>query len=230
MKTRTILVVVFSFVLLFDISAQKDNRKITITGRVTDSYYSPVIKALIMIDGETSYVKTDIYGHYKVRVKPSASEIGVFTTISGVVEKQIEGRTRIDFILEKNLFSQPLAPDDNEVVIYDGYGYARESGKTKPITSTDISSNRYASFATIYEILKTIPGVTVVGESVNIRGVGTIGSSAPLFVVNGITVSSVTGIDPAMVRSIDVLKGPAASVYGLEGGNGVILIHTKSGR
>ncbi len=222
--------VVFSFVLLFDISAQKGNRKITITGRVTDAYYSPVIKALILVDGKTSYVRTDIYGHYRIRVKPPVSEIGVFTTISGVVEKPIEGRTRIDFMLDRNLFSQPLTNDDNQVVIYDGYGYARESGKTKPITSTDVSGNRYASFATIYDILKTVPGVTVVGENVNIRGVGTIGSSEPLFVVNGITVNSVTGIDPAMVKSIDVLKGPAATVYGLEGGNGVILIHTKTGR
>jgi len=69
--------------------------------------------------------------------------------------------------------------------------------------------------------------LTVSGNSVTVRGVSSIGSSTPLFVVNGTTVSSVNGIDPAMVKSIEVLKGPSASVYGLQGANGVIIIRLK---
>ena len=147
-----------------------------------------------------------------------------------MVEEPINGRTKIDFMLDKNLFTQAPEQNDDKVIINDGYGYAREGDKTKPVTSTDVSDSKYSSFATIYDILKTLPGVAVIGEEVFIRGVGTTGSSSPLFVINGITVFSVSGIDPAMVKSIDILKGPAATVYGLEGGNGVILIHTRKGR
>jgi TonB-dependent SusC/RagA subfamily outer membrane receptor len=50
------------------------------------------------------------------------------------------------------------------------------------------------------------------------------------FVVNGITVSSISGINPSIVKSIEVIKGPAASVYGLQGANGVISIHLKDGK
>jgi TonB-dependent SusC/RagA subfamily outer membrane receptor len=59
----------------------------------------------------------------------------------------------------------------------------------------------------------------VTGNSVTVRG----SSTAPLYVVNGTTVSSIGGIDPAMVKSVEVLKGPSASVYGLQGANGVII-------
>jgi TonB-dependent starch-binding outer membrane protein SusC len=69
----------------------------------------------------------------------------------------------------------------------------------------------------------------VSGSAVTIRGVGTTGSSSPLFVVNGITTTSISGINPSIVKSIEVLKGPAASVYGLQGANGVILIQLKGG-
>jgi TonB-dependent SusC/RagA subfamily outer membrane receptor len=93
-----------------------------------------------------------------------------------------------------------------------------------------VSGNEYASFSSIYEVLRTIPGLTVSGNSVTVRGVATMGSSAPLYVVDGITVSSVSQINPSIVKSIEVLKGPAASVYGLQGANGVILIHLKSGK
>lgn len=63
-----------------------------------------------------------------------------------------------------------------------------------------------------------------------VRGVGSTGSTSPLFVVNGITVSSISGINPSIAKSIEVIKGPAASVYGLQGANGVISIHLKDGK
>jgi len=53
------------------------------------------------------------------------------------------------------------------------------------------------------------------------------GNTSVLFVVNGTIVRSISGIDPAMVKSIEVLKGPSASVYGMEGANGVIVIQLK---
>jgi TonB-dependent SusC/RagA subfamily outer membrane receptor len=73
-----------------------------------------------------------------------------------------------------------------------------------------------------------IPGVEVVGHSITIRGASTATmNTEPLFVVDGTPVMSIENILPQEVKSIDVLKGSAASIYGTRGTNGVILITLK---
>ncbi len=230
MKAKIILLAVLSCLFLFDASAQKKDRKVKITGRVTDVNNSPVMGALMMIDGETTSKKTNSDGSYKIKVKSSVTKIGVFTTISGVKEEPIDGRTIINFRLDKIILPQPGTIGASQEVVNDGYGFTRKDDITKPVTQADVSDSKYASFSSIYDVLNTIPGVTVMGNNVTVRGVMTTGNTSPLFVVNGVTVSSVSQINPSSVKSIEVLKGPAASVYGLQGANGVILIRTKTGK
>lgn len=229
MKIKLFLLAIILFTMFFDLSAQKTNKKITITGKVTDLYNSPVSGAFIMIDGKSTERKTNVKGLFKVKVKPSAQRIGIFTTFTELKEEPINGRTTINFNLDKFVPQQLNAGPgvSNDEVIDEGYSVAREKNITKPVTKSDVSGNEYASFSSIYEILRTVPGVAVSGNSVTVRGISTTGSSAPLFVVNGTTVNSISGIDPSMVKSIEVLKGPSASVYGLQGANGVIIIHLK---
>lgn len=229
MKTKLFLLTLIFFTVFFDISAQKGNKKITITGKVTDLYNSPVPGAFIMIDGKNIERKTDSKGFFKIKVKSSAQKIGVFTTFSEVKEEPINGRTTVNFNLDKIVPRQLNAGtsfSDDEVV-NEGYNVSRKRNMTNPVTKTDVSGNEYASFSSIYEVLKTIPGLTVSGNRVTVRGVSTTGSSTPLFVVNGTPVNSIDAINPSMVKSIEVLKGPSASVYGLQGANGVIIIRLK---
>jgi TonB-dependent SusC/RagA subfamily outer membrane receptor len=69
------------------------------------------------------------------------------------------------------------------------------------------------------------PGVQVIGKNIVIRGTSSLMlSSDPLLIVDGMSVSSLDDISPVLVKSIEVLKGPAAAVYGSRGTNGVILI------
>jgi TonB-dependent SusC/RagA subfamily outer membrane receptor len=229
MKTKLFLLILVFFMVFFDLAAQKAGKKIVITGRVTDLYSSPVSGAFIMIDGESTGRKTDVKGFFNVKVKPSAKQIGVFTTFTEMKEEPINGRTTVNFTLDK-IVPRPVnaarVTSDDEVVD-EGYNVARKRNISKPVTRTDVSGNEYASFSSIYEVLRTIPGLTVSGTSVTVRGISTLGSSSPLFVVNGTTVNSINGIDPAMVKSIEVLKGPSASIYGLQGANGVIIIKLK---
>jgi len=229
MKIKLFLLTIIFFTGFFDLSAQKTNKRITITGKVTDLYNSPVSGAFIMIDGKSTERKTNVKGLFKVKVKPSAQRIGIFTTFTELKEEPINGRTTINFNLDKFVPQQLNAGSgvSNDEVIDEGYSVARKKNITKPVTKSDVSGNEYASFSSIYEILRTVPGVAVSGNSVTVRGISTTGSSAPLFVVNGTTVNSISGIDPSMVKSIEVLKGPSASVYGLQGANGVIIIHLK---
>jgi TonB-dependent SusC/RagA subfamily outer membrane receptor len=232
MKIKIFFMAVLSFTLFFDISAQKTSGKITITGKVTDSNSLPVSGALIMIDGKTTSATTNNKGYYKIKVKSSALNIGVFTTITGVKEEPINGKSVVNFNLGRFLNREPATGnvESAKEVINEGYGTAKKSNISKPVTKSDISGNEYASFSSIYEILKTIPGVRVSGNSVTVRGVSTSGSASPLFVVDGVARSSINDIDPSTVKSIEVLKGSSASIYGLQGANGVILIQLKKGK
>lgn len=78
-----------------------------------------------------------------------------------------------------------------------------------------------------------VPGVSINGSKVIIRGISTIyGSTDPLFLLDGIPIdpSSVSMLNPQDIAIIEVLKGPEASIYGSRGGNGVIAFYSKRGR
>jgi TonB-dependent SusC/RagA subfamily outer membrane receptor len=78
-----------------------------------------------------------------------------------------------------------------------------------------------------------VPGVQVNGNRVLIRGPNTIlGSTQPLYVLDGMPVNDVTAIQGIPVEDIDrveILKGPSAAIYGMRGANGVIAVYTKRG-
>ena len=77
-------------------------------------------------------------------------------------------------------------------------------------------------------IVGEVPGVIVSGTSIRIRGASSINaSSEPLFIVDGAPTSSIGHISPRDVKSIDILKGSSAAIYGVRGANGVIVIKLK---
>ena len=74
-----------------------------------------------------------------------------------------------------------------------------------------------------------VTGVVVSGRSIMVQGPNSFfGSSQPLFVVNGVRVNSIDNINPLEVKSIKLLKGSAANIYGNDGANGVIVIDLQS--
>ena len=124
------------------------------------------------------------------------------------------------------------SPSDEEINI--GYGTIRARDKTSAITSLKAENNRELELsATIYDYLKgRVPGVQVIETGstprVLIRGINSIyASTDPLFVVDGVVVNDISNINPRDVRSIDVIKDGSASIDGVRGANGVIIITTK---
>lgn len=228
MKIKYFLIVSLLFAITYSLPAQKSGKKLTVTGKVVDANLSPVSNIMVLLDGKESNRKTDREGNYKVKIKPDVQNIGIFTTSTGIVEEPVNGRTTINFTLENYISNaeSDLSPSEEEV-IEGGYGVSRKKNLTKSVTKADVSGKEYITFNSIYEMLQTIPGIYVSGSNVTVRGISTTGNSSPLFVVNGSPVSSINGIDPAMVNTIEVLKGPAASVYGIQGANGVIIIKLK---
>jgi len=198
-----------------------------------DVKQKPVEGAVIFIDKVKTNSVTDQQGYYKVKLSPDAKEILVFTLFNGASEEEIKGRTSIDFILTGKL-SEPINKDkkaDTEVVNI-GYGTSQKRDVTTSVGVIDGQDPKFASYQSIYDMIRgQVPGVEVVGESIKIRGSSSLNiSTEPLFVVDGVIVNSIDDISAQTVKSIEVLKGPAASVYGTRGANGVILITRLSGK
>ncbi len=230
MKTKTFLLVIFSLTLSFSSFAQNSGKKYYITGQVLDVNDKPVFGATVLIDNKSTDVSTDENGMYKVKVKANAVLISIFNLSSGVVNAEINGRTVINFKLDKGLAPTNAVKQENtdteEVNI--GYGTAQKKDLTSSVGTVDGKKNKYALYQNVYELIRgEVAGVEVNGNKIRIRGLSTInGTSDPLVLVNNVEVSieSIQSIDPRMVKSINILKGSDASIYGSRGGNGVLLI------
>jgi TonB-dependent SusC/RagA subfamily outer membrane receptor len=208
---------------------QKSGKKIKITGTVLDATATPVADAIIMVDGEKTGNITDSKGFYKIKVRQENKKIGVFTSTNVIIEEVIGGRTNIDFTIKGSIPYQKS--DQKEEPVDIGYGKVKDKDLTVPVGKIDGRKSKYAGYNTIYELIRgQVPGVQVNGTSIMIRSASSINeSNEPLFVVDGVPVSSIDNIFPSEVRSIEVLKGSAASIYGSRGSGGVILIHLLKG-
>ncbi len=96
----------------------------------------------------------------------------------------------------------------------------------------DIKDSSVPAYQDIYDMIRgRVAGVEVSGKSIKIRGTNSLNvSTEPLFVVDGVMVREIDDIAPETVKSIEILKGPDASAYGIRGSNGVIVITRKTGK
>jgi TonB-dependent SusC/RagA subfamily outer membrane receptor len=228
MRSRIILLITLLISLVPEVSAQKAPKKITISGTVTDFNQKPVSGAMIIIDNKKTDYVTDMKGFYKIKVKPEASLLTVFSMSNGILDENINGRTEINFNYKiKNQGQQvgQVSEAGGETVNV-GYGSQKKAEMTTTVGKIDGQNSKYASYTNIYNMISgEVPGVKVSGKSIVIQGPQSINlSSDPLFVVDGMVVSSIDDIRPQQVSSIEILKGSAASIYGSRGTNGVILI------
>ena len=234
MKSKIVLILVLTLMAGATLSGQNSKRKITVTGLVVDADQTPVVDAPIIIDNNKTGQTTNQNGSYKIKVGTSAQMIGIFTDETGVIEEPINGRTTINFTLAVTVHQQSKNQKnpDGEEEINIGYGTVKKKDLTQPVNKLDGRNNKYASYTNIYEMIKgEVPGVRVNGTSINIQGSSSfISSTEPLIVVDGIPTESISFISPQSVKSIEVLKGASAAIYGARGGNGVILINLISGK
>jgi TonB-dependent SusC/RagA subfamily outer membrane receptor len=230
MKTRVALVfaVILIIIPYYNSYGQKTNKRVTISGYVVDGTQSSVANAIVTVDGQKTDVLTNDKGYYKIKVKPGSSKIGILTLTNGALEEEINGRTRINFQFEGSVPDQVVekAGTDDDVVDI-GYGKVKRKDVTSNVNKIDGNNPKYASYRNIYDMIRgEVPGVQVVGNSIKIQGASSLTlSTEPLYVVDGVTVNSIDNILPYQVKSIQVLKGSSASIYGSRGANGVIVIN-----
>jgi TonB-dependent SusC/RagA subfamily outer membrane receptor len=203
---------------------QKSGKKIEISGFVYEGTGMPVAKAVIMVDGEKTGDVTNSKGFYKIKVKKKNKKISVYYSADEIIEEEINGRSNIDFTLKATI---PYHNDEQEEELVDiGYQKVKKKDLIVPVGQVDARKSKYAAYTNIYELIRgQVPGVQVRGTSIMIRSVNSATMDEPMFVVDGVPVNTIDNIDPQNVRSVEVLKGSAASIYGSRGSNGVILIN-----
>ena len=107
---------------------------------------------------------------------------------------------------------------------------SKSDDDTNTYSSTKIKvDNNAAAYKDIYEYLQgKVPGVQIVGTSIRIRGMSTpTGNPDALIILDGMEVSDVSDVSPADIASVEVLKDSEATLYGMRGANGVVIIKTK---
>lgn len=117
-----------------------------------------------------------------------------------------------------------------------GYVKVAEKESTASVGAWRRSENIDNPSLTLLDMLLRVPGVRVNGSgqnaTVNIRGVSSFhANTEPLFVVDGVSVGfgyrMVASMNPNEIENISVIKDSAASIYGVRGSNGVIVIESK---
>jgi TonB-dependent starch-binding outer membrane protein SusC len=232
---KSIILLLSIFIITSSVSsfAQKSGKKHYITGQVLDINNKPVAGAMVLIDNKSSDVVTNDNGRYKVKVKADAAIISILNLSSGLINEEINGRIIINFKLNNVILQGEKVKQenpDNEIVNI-GYGYAQKKDLATSDGYINGQNTKFASYQDVYQMIQgEIPGVQVVGKRILIRGMGTINASSdPLVLVDGIDMfvdpnNTLDAIDPRLVKSINILKGPDAAIYGSKAANGVILI------
>ena len=204
-----------------------------ITGTVKDATGMEVIGANVIVKGTTNGVITDLDGKFSLEAAPGSiieiSYIGYMTQEIPVTAQTSD----LQITLKED--SQSL----DEVVVV-GYGVQKKklvTGATVEVKGDEVAKRN--TISPLSALQNQSPGVNIVASSgqpgdgfkVNIRGAGTNGDTAPIYVIDGVAGGDINSLNPADIERIDVLKDAASSaIYGARAANGVILVTTKQGK
>jgi len=215
-----------------------------VSGTVKGSDGNPVSGVTVVLEGTNTATFSDGEGRFTI----AAPADGVLSlSLIGMESQQVAvgGRN----VIEIEMAADAKMIDD---VIVVAYGTARKSSFTGAASKVSAGEMKHAAVETADKMLAgRVSGIRVgsasgspgSGGEVQIRGIGSInGSTAPLYVVDGVPINSanlnyrgqqsmLTTINPADIETMTVLKdAAAASLYGSRAANGVIIITTKKGR
>lgn len=232
-KCRTFFLFLFLFFLqgaLIPLQAQTTR----ISGVVRDAQGAAIEGATVSVKGTQTSVATDSSGAFSITV-PGANSVLVFSYVGfSPKEEKVGSRTTISPTLI-------ASTNDLDQVIVVGYTKQRKRDVTGAITSVTAKAIEEKQPVTVFDALQgAAPGVRVMSESgapgeeadITIRGISTLSDAGvrPLYVVDGVPMKNISGINPKDILSIEILKDAAsAAIYGSRSANGVILITTKGG-
>ena len=203
-----------------------------VKGTVVDEAGEPIIGASVIVQGTRTGGITDFNGNFSVQAPSNATLVVSYV---GYVTQNVSvnGRQNISVTLVEDATTL-------EDVVVIGYGTQKKklvTGATVQVKGEDIAKLNTTN--ALEAMQSSTPGVQITqsssqpgkGYKVYIRGIGTTGNSAPLYVIDGVAGGSLNDINPADIETIDVLKDAAScAIYGARAANGVILVTTKQGK
>lgn len=207
--------------------------QIAVKGVVTDAKGETIIGATVLEKGTNNGTITNFDGEFSLTLRNSNSIIEI--TYVGYVKQEVKpaGRAVLKVVLQED--TKAL-----EEVVVVGYGVQKKTSVTGSVSSvaaenlqklpTDNMTNMLAGRLSGLVSRQTsgVPGENA--STFYIRGVSTTGNSAPLVLVDGVE-RDFQNLDPSEIETITVLKDAAsASVYGVRGANGVVLVTTRRGK
>lgn len=200
-----------------------------ISGTVT-SEGEPLIGASVVEKGTTNGTLTDVDGKFTLSVKENAT-----------IEVSYIGFTSKTFAVgQQTVFNVELKEEANVLNEVVAIGYGVQKKKLNTGATLQVKGDEVAKLNTtnpLQALQGQAPGVQISSTSgqpgadmkVTIRGLGTVGNSGPLYIIDGIE-GDISVLNAADIQSIDVLKDAAsAAIYGAQAANGVILVTTKQG-
>lgn len=211
---------------------ETQSNTVTVTGTVLDKEGEPIIGATILVRGlEGNGAATDLDGQFRITGVPVGSVLEVSFVGMVTQEVRVESASPLRITLLED--SEIL----DEVVVI-GYGTQKKVNLTGSVATVDVEDlNNRANTNVLTSLQGAIPGVTIINRpgsapSINFRGRGNLGTSSPLYVIDGTisTASEFSNLDPNVIESISFLKdASSASIYGSRAAYGVVLVTTKGG-
>ena len=208
----------------------------TVTGKVTSSDEGMGLPGVnVIVQGTNKGTTTDAEGNYSIQLAESETTL-VFSFVGYSAQTvQVDNRSVIDIELQSDVVSL------SEIVVV-GYGTQREQDLTSAISTVKTDELVKTPTSQAMQALQgKVPGMQVVSAgapgaspTVRIRGLGSypgIGSSSPLYVVDGMFFDNIDFLNPNDIATISILKdASSAAIFGVRAANGVVLIETKSGK
>ena len=231
MKGRLLLLLALLLMVPIGVSAQT----ITVKGTVTDSQGEPIIGATVTEKGNTTNgTITDFDGNFSLSVAKGKKLV---ISYIGMENQEVDAIAGQNLIINLKDDAQAL-----EEVVVIGYGGSKArkdlTGSVGSISGAKLAAVPVTSAAVALQ--GKIAGVQVTsvdgapGADINIRvrgGTSVTQSNEPLYIVDGFQVDNINDIPPTDIASIDVLKDASiTAIYGAKGGNGVVVVTTKSAK
>ncbi len=207
-------------------------QNLQVSGIVTDQAGEALIGVSVHVEGTTNAVYTDADGAYSLLNVPSNGVLVYSSFGMQEIKQNVNGRAVINITM---LEDTKLL---DEIVVI-GYGQQKKVNLTGAVSTVDPEEIQDRATTNIMSSLQgLVPGVTIINRpgsspEINIRGRGNLGTSSPLYVVDGIIVSSTffSSLDPTTIENMSFLKDAASSsIYGSRAAYGVVLITTKKGK
>ena len=214
-------------------AAVAQNQTIKVKGQVVDESGEPLVGATVKVKDTSVGTITDFDGNFQLDVKSNATLVVSYLGYKNR-EIAVRGRAILDPI--------KLDSDNNmlEQVVVVGYGTQKKADLTGSVSIVNAEEMKKVSNSNISTMLEgKVAGVQITTDgqpgadpSVRIRGIGSFGSTAPLYVIDGVPMgTTIRDFSPNDIETIQVLKDAAAgAIYGSRAANGVIIITTKNGK